>query len=604
MRRAVITGLGAVTPVGNDVPTSWANLVAGKSGITRITRFDTAPYAVDIAGEVKDFDPTVGMGPKEVRRTGRDVHLGMAAAMEAIADADVTVDAPGRTGVILGSCVGGMEYTLDQQRVLDERGPGRVSPTGSPTCCPTRPPATWPPRSAPAGSTTRSSGRARQARDAVGDAAEVIKRDQADVIIAGGTEAVLMPVVLAGFCAMRALADGGDDPALASRPFDATRSGFVLAEGAAALVVEELEHALARGADIYAEVVGYGVSNDAYHVATPHPDSIGVIEMMRAALDRSGIAPEEIDYINAHGTSTPYNDPAETKAIKTVFGDHAYKLAVSSIKSMTGHSFGAAGAIEAVATALTIQPRRDPADDQSEYARPRMRSRLRPPHRARNSGANRALQLDGAGRPQRLHHPARVRPVAASLTAMSAPDEQATTLESWAEAHELEPTEAALAGRTPLLRTGLSDTVVDAHAGDLNGRSCVIGELVVASSGMFEGLEVVGVSDVDSVMFTVLVADVDAIGWVGSRSIRCRCPRRTCSRASSITRITASATSATISTSATGCGSPARFPTSRCASCSTTSSSRGAWIRRSSWSKPSRARSTAAPCWSPTATST
>ena len=353
MRRAVITGLGAVTPVGNDVPTSWANLVAGKSGITRITRFDTEPYPVNIAGEVKEFDPAVAMGPKEIRRTGRDVHLGMAAATEAIADAELTVGAPGRTGVILGSCVGGMEYTLDQQRVLDERGPTRVSPHWIANMLPDTTTSHVATAIGARGVNYAIVGACATGTNAVGDAAEVIKRDQADVIIAGGTEAVLMPVVLAGFCAMRALANGGE-PERASRPFDANRSGFVLAEGAAALVVEELEHARARGAEIYCEVVGYGVSNDAYHVATPHPDSIGVIEMMRAALERSGIAPEEIDYINAHGTGTPYNDPAETRAIKTVFGDHAYKLAVSSIKSMTGHSFGAAGAIEAVATALTI----------------------------------------------------------------------------------------------------------------------------------------------------------------------------------------------------------------------------------------------------------
>ncbi len=353
MRRAVITGLGAVTPVGNDVPTSWANLVAGKSGITRITRFDTEPYPVDIAGEVKEFDPAVAMGPKEIRRTGRDVHLGMAAATEAIADAELKVDAPGRTGVILGSCVGGMEYTLEQQHVLDERGPTRVSPHWIANMLPDTTSSHVATAIGARGVNYAIVGACATGTNAVGDAAEVIKRDQADVIIAGGTEAVLMPVVLAGFCAMRALANGGE-PERASRPFDANRSGFVLAEGAAALVVEELEHARARGAEIYCEVVGYGVSNDAYHVATPHPDSIGVIEMMRAALERSGIAPEEIDYINAHGTGTPYNDPAETRAIKTVFGDHAYKLAVSSIKSMTGHSFGAAGAIEAVATALTI----------------------------------------------------------------------------------------------------------------------------------------------------------------------------------------------------------------------------------------------------------
>ncbi len=406
MRRAVITGLGAVTPVGNDVPTSWANLVAGKSGITRITRFDTEPYPVDIAGEVKEFDPTVAMGPKEIRRTGRDVHLGMAAATEAIADAELKVDAPGRTGVILGSCVGGMEYTLDQQRVLDERGPTRVSPHWIANMLPDTTTSHVATAIGARGVNYAIVGACATGTNAVGDAAEVIKRDQADVIIAGGTEAVLMPVVLAGFCAMRALANGGE-PERASRPFDANRSGFVLAEGAAALVVEELEHARARGAEIYCEVVGYGVSNDAYHVATPHPDSIGVIEMMRAALERSGIAPEEIDYINAHGTGTPYNDPAETRAIKTVFGDHAYKLAVSSIKSMTGHSFGAAGAIEAVATALTIHNGVIPPTINLDTPDPECDLDY-VPHTARETtGANRGVQLDGPGRPQRLHHPPR-----------------------------------------------------------------------------------------------------------------------------------------------------------------------------------------------------
>jgi 3-oxoacyl-[acyl-carrier-protein] synthase II len=355
MRRAVITGLGAVTPVGNDVPTTWNNLVAGTSGITHITRFDTEGYPVNIAGEVKEFDPSIAMSAKEVRRTGRDVHLGMGAAMEAIADARLELDEPSRAGVVFGSCVGGMEYTLSQQKILDERGPDRVSPHWIANMLPDTTSSFIATTLGARGLNYAIVGACATGTDAVGDAYEVIKRDQADVIVAGGTEAVLMPVVLAGFCKMGALIDGRDNPAGASRPFDATRAGFVLAEAAASLVVEELEHARARGAQIYAEVVGYGVSNDAYHVATPHPESIGVIEMMRSALDRSGIAAEEIDYINAHGTGTPYNDPAETQAIKTVFGDHAYNLAVSSVKSMTGHSFGAAGAIEAVSTALTIK---------------------------------------------------------------------------------------------------------------------------------------------------------------------------------------------------------------------------------------------------------
>jgi 3-oxoacyl-[acyl-carrier-protein] synthase II len=354
MRRAVITGLGAVTPVGNDVPQTWANLVAGRSGIDHITRFDPAPFPVTIAGEVTGFDPAAAMPAKEVRRTGREVHLGVAAAVEAVADAEFTVTDPTRVGVIIGSCVGGMEYTLEQQGVFEKRGVGRVSPHWIPNMLPDTSTSHVATMIGARGVNYAILGACATGTDAIGDAGEVIRRGQADAILAGGTEAVVMPLVLAGFCAMRALAGAGDDPAAASRPFDIHRSGFVLSEGAAVVLVEELEHARARGARIYCEVAGYGISNDAHHVATPHPESLGVIEMMRAALDRAGIAPGEIDYINAHGTGTPYNDPAETKAIKAVFGDHAYRLAVSSIKSMIGHSFGAAGAIEAISTALTI----------------------------------------------------------------------------------------------------------------------------------------------------------------------------------------------------------------------------------------------------------
>jgi beta-ketoacyl-acyl-carrier-protein synthase II len=353
MRRAVITGLGAVTPVGNDVPATWDALVAGRSGIDRITRFDADAYPVNIAGEVKGFDPAAAMPAKEVRRTGRDVHLGVAAAMEAVADAGYAVTEPARTGVIIGSCVGGMEYTLEQQKLHDQR-PDRVSPHWIANMLPDTTTSHVATMIGARGVNYALISACATGTHAVGDAAEVIGRGQADAILAGGTEAVVMPVVLAGFCAMRALVDGRDDPPRASRPFDVTRAGFVFSEGAAVVLVEELEHARARGARIYCEVVGYGVSNDAYHVATPHPDSIGVVEMMRSALERGGMRPDEVDYINAHGTSTPYNDVAETRAIKEVFGEHAYRLAVSSVKSMVGHSFGAAGAIEAVATALTV----------------------------------------------------------------------------------------------------------------------------------------------------------------------------------------------------------------------------------------------------------
>ena len=354
MRRAVITGLGAVTPVGNDVPTTWANLVAGVSGVDVISNFDASEYPVNIAAQVKDFDPTLAMSVKEARKTGPNVHFGVGAAMEAARDSGLEDIDPSRAGVIIGSAVGGLPQVLEQQKVLEERGRERVSPHWLPNMLVDTTTSHVATQLGWRGANYAIVSACASGTHTIGDAAEVVKRGQADAILAGGTESAIVPLILAGFCSMRALADGRDDPAAASRPFDATRSGFVMAEGAAVVMVEELEHALQRDAKIYCEVAGYGASNDAYHVATPHPESVGVIEMMRAALDSSGLAPEEVDYINAHGTSTPYNDSAETLAIKTVFGGHAYDMAVSSIKSMIGHLFGAAGAIEALSSALTI----------------------------------------------------------------------------------------------------------------------------------------------------------------------------------------------------------------------------------------------------------
>jgi 3-oxoacyl-[acyl-carrier-protein] synthase II len=354
MRRAVITGLGAVTPVGNDVPTTWANLVAGVSGVDVISNFDASEYPVNIAAQVKDFDPTLAMSVKEARKTGPNVHFGVGAAMEAARDSGLEDIDPSRAGVIIGSAVGGLPQVLDQQKVLEERGRERVSPHWLPNMLVDTTTSHVATQLGWRGANYAIVSACASGTHTIGDAAEVVKRGQADAILAGGTESAIVPLILAGFCSMRALADGRDDPAAASRPFDATRSGFVMAEGAAVVMVEELEHALQRDAKIYCEVAGYGASNDAYHVATPHPESVGVIEMMRAALDASGVVPEEVDYINAHGTSTPYNDSAETLAIKTVFGGHAYDMAVSSIKSMIGHLFGAAGAIEALSSALTI----------------------------------------------------------------------------------------------------------------------------------------------------------------------------------------------------------------------------------------------------------
>ncbi|HYX87193.1 MAG TPA: beta-ketoacyl-ACP synthase II [Gaiellales bacterium] len=354
MRRVAITGIGAVTPVGNDVPTTWDNLVSGRSGVDVIRAFDADGFPVNIAAEVKDFDPTAAMSAKEVRRTGNDVHFAVAAAMEAAADAELTVDDPARTGVIIGSVMGGLPYTLKQQRILEERGWERVSPHWLPNTLVDTATSHVATMLGARGVNYATESACATGTHAVGEAAAAIARGQADVVLAGATESSMVPIILAGFCAMRALVDGRDDPAGASRPFDATRAGFVMAEGAAVMVLEELERAQARGARIYCELVGYGASNDAYHIATPHPDSVGVIEMMRDALARAGMAPDEVDYVNAHGTSTPYNDAAETQAIKEVFGDHAYRMAISSNKSMIGHLFGAAGAVEALATALTI----------------------------------------------------------------------------------------------------------------------------------------------------------------------------------------------------------------------------------------------------------
>ena len=348
MRRVVVTGLGAVTPLGLDTPATWASALAGRSGIGWITRFDASAFPVRVAAEVKDFDPTTVGPAKEVRRMDRNVQLALGAAQEAYRDAGLDGADPARVGVLVGTAIGGIGTILDQHEVLLERGIDRVSPFFLPNCLVDSASGQLAislglrgPNFAPVSACATGS-------HAIGEGAEMIKRGDAVAMLCGGTEACLHPLILAGFCAMRGLAAEDDDPSLASRPFDATRAGFVMGEGAGIVVLEELEHAVARGARIYAEVIGYGASNDAHHMAQPDPESRGVIEMMTAALRRAGIEPADVGYINAHGTSTPLGDLAETNAIKAVFGDHAYKLAVSSTKSMTGHCFGAAGAVEAI----------------------------------------------------------------------------------------------------------------------------------------------------------------------------------------------------------------------------------------------------------------
>src|SRR5438067_4103679 len=355
MRRVVVTGLGAVTPLGNDASSTWQAAVAGESGIGWITTFDASEFPVRIAAEVKDFDPTTVASPKEVRKLDRNVLLALGAATEAMADAGMNGFDPARVGVVFGTAIGGFLGMMEQHDVLRERGPSRVAPTFIPSVLPDTASGqlaislglrgiNYAPVSACATGST-----------AVGEGAEIIRRGDADVMLAGGGEACLHPLILAGFCAMRGLVAEEEDPTRASRPFDATRAGFVMGEGACVLVLEDMESAQARGATMYAEVLGYGGSNDAHHIAQPDPDSVGVSEMMRAALRRAEVEPERVGYINAHGTSTPLGDAAETRAIKDVFGDHAYELAVSSTKSVTGHCFGAAGAIEAMMCVLAVR---------------------------------------------------------------------------------------------------------------------------------------------------------------------------------------------------------------------------------------------------------
>ena len=354
MRRVVITGLGAVTPLGGDAPSTWRAAVAGESGVDFIRGFDTSGYPVRIAAEVKEFDATAVAPAKEARRMDRNVLLALGAAQEAWGDSGLADVDPARVGIVVGSAIGGLPGIADQVDVLRERGPDRVSPFFIPSVLVDSASGQIAislglrgPNYAPVSACATGS-------HAVGEGAETIRRGAADVVLAGGTESCIHPLILAGFCAMRGLVAEDVDPALASRPFDATRAGFVMGEGACVLVLEEREAALARGATIYAEMLGYGASNDAHHMAQPDPDSVGVAEMMRSALERAGVARERVGYINAHGTSTPLGDLAETRAIKQVFGDHAYRLAVSSTKSVTGHCFGAAGAIEAMMCALAL----------------------------------------------------------------------------------------------------------------------------------------------------------------------------------------------------------------------------------------------------------
>ena len=355
MRRVAITGLGAVTPLGLDVPTTWEAAVAGRSGIGFIESFDASEYPVRIAGEVKGFDANALVPPKEARRMDRNVLLAVAAAQQAWDDAGLDEVDRARVGVLVGSAIGGIATIAREQQVFAERGPGRVSPFFIPSALVDTASGQIAIQLDLRGTNFAPVSACATGSTAIGEGAAAIVRGQADVVLAGGTEAAITPLILAGFCAMRGLVAEEVDPTLASRPFDATRAGFVMGEGACVLVLEELDAARARGAAVYAEVVGYGASNDAHHLAQPEPEATGVAAMISSALSTAGIEPERVGYVNAHGTSTPLGDLAETRALKQVFGDHAYRLAVSSTKSVTGHCFGAAGAVEAMMCALALR---------------------------------------------------------------------------------------------------------------------------------------------------------------------------------------------------------------------------------------------------------
>ena len=355
-RRIVVTGMGTVSPLGNDLPTTWEGILAGRGGVGPITRFDTTDFRSTIAAEVKDFDPKAYFPPKEVRRMDTFVQYALVAAREAVADSGLTFDDDlgGRTAVIVGSGIGGIGTTSDQILTLNERGPGRVSPFLIPMILPESAASMVAIEFGLRGANMAVTSACATGANAIGEGAEMIRRGAADVALCGGSEAGIVPVAVAGFSVMRALSERNDDPTHASRPFDRDRDGFVVGEGSAILVLEGLDHALARGAHIYAELVGYGSTCDAYHITAPEENGRGAIDCMQQALDSAGLAPEEIDYINAHGTSTPLNDVTETRAIKAVLGDHAAKVAISSTKSMTGHLLGAAGALEAIVGARAI----------------------------------------------------------------------------------------------------------------------------------------------------------------------------------------------------------------------------------------------------------
>jgi len=354
--RVAVTGLGIVTSLGTDIPTFWNNIISGKSGVSRIESFDTTEFPTKIAAEIKHWDvEAFGIDKRTARRMDRFVQFGAAASLMALKDAGIEIGAnadPERVGVIVGSGIGGLGTWEEQHTLLLEKGPRRVSPFFIPMMIANMASGQVSMLTGAKGPNSTAVTACATGSHSIGDSFKIIQRGDADVMICGGAEATIRPTGLAGFCAMRAMSTRNDEPERASRPFDIDRDGFVMGEGSGVLILENLEHAKKRGARIYAEMIGYGMSGDAYDMVEPDPD--GASRCMNRALRDAGIAPEEVDYINAHGTSTPIGDKSETIAIKKSFGEHAYKLAVSSTKSMTGHLLGAAGGVEAVILALTL----------------------------------------------------------------------------------------------------------------------------------------------------------------------------------------------------------------------------------------------------------
>ena len=356
LHRVVVTGLGAVTPIGNDVPTYWEGLSTGKNGVAPITLFDAARHACRFAAEVKGFDPSGSIEPKEAKRWDRFCQFAVVAAKQAVAHAGLTIDErnANRIGTAIGSGVGGLLMMETQAHVLAERGPDRVSPFCVPMMIPNMATGLTAIALGAKGPSSAVATACAAGSNAIGDAYRLIQMGLADAMVCGGAESAITPLGVAGFASAKALSFRNDDPATASRPFDAERNGFVIGEGAGVLVLESLEHARARGAEILAEVVGYGMTCDAHHITSPSPGGIGGAEAMRLALADARIEAAAVDYVNAHGTSTQANDSNETAAIKSALGDRAYQIPVSSTKSMTGHLLGGSGGIEAVAAVLAI----------------------------------------------------------------------------------------------------------------------------------------------------------------------------------------------------------------------------------------------------------